>query len=109
MSQPVIETQKPVIGFSCGDINGIGMELIIKTMADHRILEICTPIIFGSNKLINFYRKTIPDANFSYQNIKGVTRVNHRQVNIVNVWEEEIAIAPGQLTPAGGSYAVKSL
>ncbi len=54
MNQPAAESQRPVIGISCGDINVVGIELIIKTMADHRILEICTPVIFASNKAINF-------------------------------------------------------
>lgn len=48
--------QKPVIGISCGDLNGIGIELIIKTFSDNRILEQCTPVIFASNKAINFYK-----------------------------------------------------
>jgi 4-hydroxythreonine-4-phosphate dehydrogenase len=59
--------------------------------------------------LINFYRKSIPDANFNYQNIKDISRVAPKQVNIYNCWEEEIAIVPGSLTDIGGSYAVKSL
>lgn len=101
--------QKPVIGISVGDLNGIGTELIIKAFADHRILEMCTPIIFGSNKLINFYRKSIPDINFNYQNIKDFTRINYKQINIYNCWEEEVNITPGQLTDIGGKYAVKSL
>jgi 4-hydroxythreonine-4-phosphate dehydrogenase len=100
---------KPVIGITCGDINGIGMEIIIKTFADHRILEQCTPVIFASNKLINFYRKSVPDAHFNYQNIKDFTKVNPKQINIYNSWEEEIVISPGQLTETGGRYAVKSL
>ena len=73
---------KPVIGISCGDINGIGPELIIKAFSDHRILEHCTPVIFASNKLINFYRKSVPDAHPNYQNIKEFSKVNPRQVNI---------------------------
>jgi 4-hydroxythreonine-4-phosphate dehydrogenase len=109
MNQPAAELPKPVIGMTCGDINGIGIELIIKTIADNRILDICTPVIFASNKAINFYRKTIPDANFSYQSNKDLTRISPKQVNIYNCWEEEIAIAPGQLTNVAGSYAVKSL
>ena len=100
---------KPVIGISCGDINGIGTEVIIKTFADHRILEHCTPVIFASSKLINFYRKAIPDINFTYQNIKDFNRVNHKQINIFNCWEEEVMIQPGQLTETGGRYAVRSL
>jgi len=103
------QQQRPVIGVSAGDINGVGTELIIKAFSDHRLLELCTPVIFASNKLINFYRKSIPDANFNYQNIKDISRVAPKQVNIYNCWEEEIAIVPGSLTDIGGSYAVKSL
>ena len=100
---------KPVIGISCGDLNGIGTEIIIKTFADHRVLEQCTPVIFASNKLINFYRKSLPEANLVYQSIKDFTRLNPKQVNVFNCWEEEVAITPGQLTETGGRYAVLSL
>lgn len=103
------QQQRPVIGISAGDINGIGTELIIKTFSDHRLLELCTPLIFASNKLINFYRKSIPDINFNYQSTKDFSRIAHKQVNIYNCWEEEIAIVPGQLTDVGGNYAIKSL
>ncbi|MEP7377574.1 MAG: 4-hydroxythreonine-4-phosphate dehydrogenase PdxA [Chitinophagaceae bacterium] len=100
---------KPVIGISCGDLNGIGIELIIKTFSDNRILEQCTPIIYASNKVINFYRKSIADINFNYQNTKEYGRLNSKQVNIFNCWEDEVAINPGQLTDIGGKYAVLSL
>jgi 4-hydroxythreonine-4-phosphate dehydrogenase len=100
---------KPVIGITCGDVNGIGPELIIKTFSDHRILEHCTPVIFASNRLINFYKKALPEAHFSYQSIKDFTKVNHKQINIFQCWEEEINLTPGQLTELGGRYAVMSL
>ena len=100
---------KPVIGVSCGDLNGIGIELIIKTFSDIRILEHCTPVIFASSKAINFYRKSIPEINFNYQNIKEFNRINSKQINIFNCWEEEVVINPGQLSEAGGKYAVLSL
>ena len=101
--------QKPVIGLTTGDLNGIGTELIIKTIADHRLLELFTPVIFASNKVINFYRKSVPDINFNYQSIKDFTRVNHKQINVFNCWEEEVQISPGQLNDIGGKYAVRSL
>jgi 4-hydroxythreonine-4-phosphate dehydrogenase len=104
-----IPQQRPVIGISIGDLNGIGTELAIKTFSDNRLLEICTPILFASNKLINFYRKSIPESTFNYQHIKDLARPFHKQVNLYNCWEEEVAINPGQLTDAGGAYAVKSL
>src|SRR5215510_12931177 len=100
---------KPIIGISCGDLNGIGIELIIKTFSDNRVLEQCTPVIFASNKVINFYRKSVPDLNFNYQSLKELNRVSHRQINIFNCWEEEVSITPGQLTDIGGRYAVRSL
>src|SRR5512138_150330 len=103
------QTNKPVIGVTCGDLNGIGIELIIKTFSDNRILELCTPVVFASNKAINFYRKSLPEYNFNWQNIKELSKLNARQINIFNCWEEEVMISPGQLNELGGKYAVRSL
>ena len=100
---------KPVIGISCGDLNGIGIELIIKTFSDNRILDQCTPVVFASNKAINFYRKSIPEINFNFQNIKDYNRISPKQVNLFNCWEEEVVITPGQLNDVGGKYAIISL
>ncbi|KAA9039507.1 4-hydroxythreonine-4-phosphate dehydrogenase PdxA [Ginsengibacter hankyongi] len=100
---------KPVIGFTCGDLNGIGIELILKSLSDNRFLDFCTPVVFASNKAINFYRKSIGDLNFSFASIKDFYKLNARQVNIFNCWEEEVAINPGTLNDTGGQYAIKSL
>lgn len=100
---------KPVIGFSCGDVNGIGIEIIIKALSDNRLLEICTPVIFASNKVINFYKKSINDGNFNYQAARELERLNNKMVNVYNCWEEEVNISPGQLNEIGGLYAIKSL
>ena len=100
---------KPVIGFTCGDLNGIGTELILKSLSDSRFLDFCTPVVFASNKVINFYRKSITEINFSFASIKDFYKLNHRQVNIFNCWEEEVAINPGALSDTGGQYAIKSL
>ena len=100
---------KPIIGISCGDTNGIGLEVIIKTLSDARMLEICTPVIFASNKVINFYRKSLPDINFSFMSVKDSSRINPKQVNAYNCWEEDMEINPGQITADGGKYAIISL
>ena len=105
----MINENKPVIGLTCGDINGIGLELIIKTVGDARLLEICTPVIFANNKVLNFYRKGLPEINFNFSTVKDATRINHKQVNMYNCWEDEVAVTPGQLTAVGGKYAVQSL
>jgi len=101
--------KKPVIGISIGDINGIGIELIIKTLGDNRILDICTPVIFGNNKAINFYRKTLPEINMNFSAIRDAGRINHKQFNLYSCWEEDVNINPGILNEIGGKYAIKSL
>lgn len=105
----MINENKPVIGLSCGDINGIGLEIIIKTVADARLLEICTPVIFANNKVLNFYRKALPEINFNFSVVKEGFKVNHRQVNLFNCWEEDVVVTPGLLNEVGGKYAVMSL
>ncbi len=100
---------KPIIGISCGDLNGIGIEIIIKTLSDNRILDHCTPVIFSSNKVINFYKKSTPEVSFNYQNIKDFSRITPKQINIFNCWEEDVVITPGQLNDVGGKYAILSL
>lgn len=100
---------KPLIGFTCGDTNGIGPELIIKTLSDNRILDICTPVVFANNKLINFYKKGLPDINFTFSVVKDSTKINAKQVNVYNCWEEDIVITPGIMNETGGKYAVASL
>ncbi|HRO06494.1 MAG TPA: 4-hydroxythreonine-4-phosphate dehydrogenase PdxA, partial [Ferruginibacter sp.] len=101
--------KKPLIGFTCGDINGIGTELIIKTLGDPRILDLCTPVVFANNKLINFYRKSLPDVHFSFQAVKDASRINPKQINLYSCWDEEVVITPGVINETGGKYAIISL
>ena len=101
--------KRPVIGFSCGDINGIGIEVIIKTLSDSRILDLCIPVVFGNNKVINFYRKSLADININSSIVKDSTRLNPKQVNVFNCWEEDISVTPGVLNDTGGKYASISL
>ena len=103
------DTHKPIIGFTCGDLNGIGLELIIKALCDPHIVDLCTPVIFASNKCINFYRKLSPNVNFSFHSTTAINRLNQKQVNVFNCWEEEVAITPGELNSTGGKYALISL
>lgn len=104
-----VTDKKPVIGLTCGDINGIGIEIIIKTLADNRILDLCTPVVFGNNKVLNFYRKGLPEININFTSTRELNRVNYKQINLFNCWEEEVNVNPGILNDTGGKYAVKSL
>jgi 4-hydroxythreonine-4-phosphate dehydrogenase len=109
LSNTTFTENKPVIGFSSGDINSIGPELIIKSLSDNRMLDFFTPVVFASNRVINFYRKSFPEINFNFTSVKDFSKINPKQINIYNCWEEEIVINPGELNEIGGKYAVKSL
>ena len=54
-----MEHQKPVIGITLGDYNGVGPEVILKALASNRILKICTPVIYGSQRVLSYYRKVL--------------------------------------------------
>ncbi len=101
--------EKPIIGITTGDLNGIGTEIIIKTFSDNRMLDLCTPVIFASNKVINYYRRIVPEHTFNFTSTKDLTKLNLKQVNVFNCWDEEVPIQPGVLTDAGGKYAIRSL
>jgi 4-hydroxythreonine-4-phosphate dehydrogenase len=101
--------EKPVIGITTGDLNGIGTEVIIKTFADNRMLELCTPVIFASNKVINYYRRIVTEHAFNFTSTKDLTKLNLKQANIFNCWDEEVPIQPGVLSDAAGKYAIRSL
>lgn len=101
--------EKPVIGITTGDLNGIGTEVIIKTFSDNRMLDLCTPVIFASNKVINYYRRIVTEHTFNFASTKDLSKLNPKQVNIFNCWEEEVPIQPGMLTDAAGKYAIRSL
>lgn len=101
--------EKPIIGLTTGDLNGIGLELIIKIFSDNRMLDHCTPVIFASNKAINYYRRIVTDHNLNFVSIKNFGQLNPKQVNVFNCWDEEVSIHPGMLSEVSGKYAVRSL
>ena len=64
------DIRKPIIGFTCGDLNGIGIEIIIKSLANAEILNLCVPVVFANSKALNFYRKTLPEAHLTFNTTK---------------------------------------
>ena len=54
-----MENRKISVAITHGDTNGIGYELIFKTFAEPEMLELCTPIIYGSPKVAAYYRKAM--------------------------------------------------
>ena len=100
---------KPIIGITMGDINGVGPEVVIKALKDTRVLNLITPVIFGSTKTLAYYRKMFELHNFQYSQVKAEGLINHHKINVVNCWEEMVEINVGQVTAEGGQCAYKSL
>ena len=102
-------TEKLKIGISIGDVNGIGLEVIIKTLADSRMMEYCTPIVYGHTKVASFHRKAINITDFAFNVITTPAQANPKRANMINCWEEDVKIEIGTSTPTGGKYAFLSL
>ena len=102
------KTDKIIVGISIGDVNGIGIEIILKTFEDKRMLEFCTPVLFGSNKTISYHKKILK-LNNSIHGITTVDKIIHGKINLVNIWKEDVKFELGKTTPLGGKYALKSL
>lgn len=104
-----MDNNKLKIGISVGDINGIGLEVILKTLADKRILNFCTPILYGSTKVISYHKNIIKVKDLSLHNAKDMDSINPNAVNVINCWMENVKITLGKCTAEGGKYAYFSL
>lgn len=100
--------QKIVVGISLGDINGVGIEIILKTFADKRMLDFCTPVLFGSSKVVSIHKKVLK-IDTPTQGIHDLDQIVHGKINLLNIWKEEVNVEIGQATKTGGEYAYKSL
>jgi 4-hydroxythreonine-4-phosphate dehydrogenase len=103
------EQLKPIIGISVGDLNGIGMEVIIKTFTDSAMLDFCTPVVFASSKVASYWRKTLNIENFSFNVINQIEQANPKKANLINCWKEEVSIEVGTPSKEVGKYAFQSL
>lgn len=103
------EMEKIKIGITQGDINGIGYEIIIKTLMDNRIMEFCTPIIYGSAKVAAYHRKALDIDNFSFNNIRSAEEASEKRPNIINCLDDEIRVELGKSTNMAGEASFKAL
>ena len=102
------KSDKIIVGISIGDINGIGLEIILKTFEDKRMLDFCTPVLFGSTKVIAIHKKILKLDN-PIHGIHSLDKIQHSKINLMNVWKDEVRIEFGKTTKDGGNYALKSL
>ncbi len=105
-----MQNSKPIVGITQGDSNGIGYEVIIKALADPRILESFIPVIYGSSKIFGFYKKTINEIGQIDTNvITSASEAHAKRINIVNCIPDSSAAEPGTSTPDSSRAAIVSL
>jgi 4-hydroxythreonine-4-phosphate dehydrogenase len=102
-------SEKLKIGISIGDVNGIGLEVIIKTLVDSKIYDYCTPIVYGQTKIASFHRRAINVSELNFHVINHPGQAQQRRANMINCWEEDVKIDLGEINEIGGKYAFLSL
>jgi 4-hydroxythreonine-4-phosphate dehydrogenase len=108
-NQSAQQKNKPVIGITLGDINGIGPEVVIKALSDPRVMQHITPVVFGSTKVLSYYKKMLDIDNFQYSQAKSPDMIHARRINVVNCWNEMVEIKVGEVTEEGGKCAFLAL
>ncbi|SDB61415.1 4-hydroxythreonine-4-phosphate dehydrogenase [Flavobacteriaceae bacterium MAR_2010_188] len=96
------------VGISVGDLNGIGSEIILKTFEDERMLDFCTPIIFASTHVMNFFNKFYK-SQINFNPINNFEEIKPGKVNVYNVWKDQIKIDFGEESKEMGKYSILSL
>lgn len=100
---------KPIIGISIGDINGISAEVTMKALMDNRIHKLITPVIYAHGKALTFYRKHLGMDDFNFMQIKSINEVHHKKINVINVLEESPEVIPGVESQEAGKLALAAL
>lgn len=99
------KSEKPRIGITLGDINGIGPEVVIGALADNRILNMITPVVYGSTRVITHYKKLMNLEEFNYTQLKQKGQFQAKTVNVVNCFDDSIEINPGKASKESGKAA----
>ena len=105
------EGHKIKVAITQGDINGISYEVILKTFADSRMLEHCTPILYGSTKAASYHKKLIPSIpqDMSFSAIHDPAQAQERKFNVINLVADEIKIDVGKSTNVAGQMSRMAL
>ena len=99
-----MENNKIRVAITQGDTNGVGYEVIMKAFEDPAMLDLCTPIIYGSPKVATYHRNTLQiESNFSI--IKTAEEAKDMRVNMLTVIEDEVKVDMGQPTPESAEAA----
>jgi 4-hydroxythreonine-4-phosphate dehydrogenase len=101
---------KPIIGITLGDYNGIGPEVILKALEGNQLSKLCTPVIYGSLRVLNQYRNLFEMKDWTLHGIQKPEQANPKLTNVITCWHDHQSEAvPGKITPEAGQGALASL
>ncbi len=103
------ESRGMKVGISCGDLNGIGLEVVLKAFEDVRMYQDITPVLYCGVKTVSFHRKALKLEEIQFHGVKSVNDVVARKFNVVDLWEEEVPIEFGKPSGQQSKYAIQSL
>ena len=101
--------EKIKLAITHGDINGVGYEVILKTFADSRMLEQCTPVLYGSSKVATYHKNLLAQNDLTFVNARDAKSLQHNKFNIINITSEEIKIDVGKSTEVAGQLSSLAL
>ena len=102
--------ERLVIGISLGDYNGIGPEVILKALQYNRLQKICTPVIYGSIRILNRYRNLLNMKDWNLNGAQTIGQISHKLTNVITCWPDQNQdIQPGKVTPEAGQAAFACL
>lgn len=101
--------EKVKLGITIGDINGVGPEVVIKSLSDSRLFNECIPIIYGSSKAIAYHKNIVRDPGFSFVTVSHADKASQGKVNLINCWQEGVMINLGEPTEDSGKCAYIAL
>ncbi|NBB88269.1 MAG: 4-hydroxythreonine-4-phosphate dehydrogenase PdxA [Bacteroidetes bacterium] len=102
-------TDRIKIAMTVGDINGIGLEVILKSMRHPQMLKMCTPVVYGSGKIVAYHKNILTEIDYPIYNCQTVDQIREDHLNVVNIWQDAINIELGKATKISGQAALDSL
>lgn len=103
------ENPIPTLGITLGDMNGIGPEVIIKSVMDQRIFNQIQLVVYGHGKVLSFYKTLLNIDGFSFDQTDSADHIRRNKLNVINAWDNDFLVNPGEVSQEAGAYALASL
>lgn len=100
---------KPIIGITIGDINGIGPEILIKSVENNKILSLATLVIYGHGKVLTHYKNILNTQSLSFHQAQSIKDIRHNKLNVINCWDQAFEVKVGTEAPEAGKFALAAL